>query len=108
MLLGAFIEELSSPTTVVITASAADKASFGCSHDADLTYFGRAFFAESMRSEDSFDKAFVLAARRIAEREALKGLPPAEPQMFVGPLMKTALPEFEKVLFGHKNTSGAQ
>lgn len=105
---GAFIEELSSPTTVVITASAADKASFGCSHDADLTYFGRAFFAESMRSEDSFDKAFVLAARRIAEREALKGLPPSEPQMFVGPLMKTALPEFEKVLFGHKNTSSAQ
>lgn len=98
---GTFIESLSSPTTVVITASASNKASFGCAHDADLTYFGRAFFAESMRSEDSFDKAFSLATRRIAERESLKGLPASEPQMAVGELMKTALPEFEKILFGH-------
>ncbi len=101
---GAFIEELASPTTVVITAAARDKASFGCTNDADLTYFGRAFFDESMRGASSFDKAFAQAARRVAEKEALMGLPASEPQMAVGELMQTALPEFEKVLFGHGDT----
>lgn len=98
---GAFIEDLASPTTLIVTASSADRASFGCTHDADLTYFGRAFFAESMRLENSFDKAFLLATRKIAERESLKGLPASHPQMVTGELIKTALPEFEKVLFGH-------
>lgn len=99
---GQFIESLASPTTVIITASRADRASFGCTADADLTYFGRAFFAESMREESSFSKAFEHAKRRIAERESLMGFVPSEPQMEVGSLMKTTLPEFEKVLFGRE------
>lgn len=99
---GAFIADLLNPTTAIITASAADKASFGCSNDAELTYFGRAFFAENMRSQTSFDKVFSHSARRVAELEALMGFIPSEPQMAVGSLMKTALPEFEKVLFGYK------
>jgi hypothetical protein len=34
---------------LIITAAAADKPSFGCTDDADFTYFGRAFFDESLR-----------------------------------------------------------
>ncbi len=98
---GAFIEPLSSPTTAIITASTADKASFGCSDDAELTYFGRAFFAESMRSKYGFSDVFANTKRRVAEQEALMGFEPSDPQMVVGSLMKTALPEFEKVLFEH-------
>ncbi len=96
---GTFIEKLSSPTTAIITASAADKASFGCNPDSDLSYFGRAFFAESLREHSSFEGAFNQAKKRIAEREALIGVEPSNPQMFLGSLMKTALPEFEKSLF---------
>ena len=96
---GAFIDKLSSPTTVIITASAADKPSFGCNPDNDLTYFGRAFFAESLRENSSFEGAFEQAKKRIAEREALMGLEPSDPQMQIGSLMKNALPEFEKALF---------
>lgn len=96
---GGFIEALSSPTTLVITASAADRASFGCNHDADLTYFGRAFFAESLREKNTFEEAFAYAAKRVSEKEALMGLTPSKPQMDVGSLMKTALPELEKALF---------
>lgn len=99
---GTFIEELSSPTTTIITASRADRASFGCTADADLTYFGRAFFAEGLRENTSFERAFAQAYRRVGEREALRGFEPSEPQMVVGSLMKTALPEFEKMLFEHK------
>lgn len=96
---GTFIEELSSPTTLVITASSADRASFGCNHDADLTYFGRAFFAESLREKNGFEEVFTHASKRVGEREALMGLTPSNPQMSMGSLMKTALPELEKALF---------
>ena len=41
---GTFINALKDPYTMIITASKADKASFGCTDDADMTYFGRAFF----------------------------------------------------------------
>lgn len=96
---GTFIEKLSSPTTTIITASRADRASFGCSDDADLTYFGRAFFAEALRDTTSLEDAFKHATDRIGEREALMGFTPSEPQMVSGSLMKNALPEFEKALF---------
>lgn len=97
---GAFIESLASPTTLIITASAADRASFGCSHNADLSYFGRAFFAEGLRGDkNTFDNAYAYAKKRVGELEALMGFTPSQPQMYVGSLMKTALPELEQTLF---------
>ena len=96
---GSFIDELASPTTVVITASAADKPSFGCTNTAEMTYFGQAFFAESLRSNTSFESAFKDARIRVHERESVMGFEPSEPQMSIGSLMETALPAFEQVLF---------
>ncbi|MDO5050190.1 MAG: C13 family peptidase [Moraxella equi] len=97
---GAFIESLASPTTLIITASAADRASFGCGHNADLSYFGRAFFAEGLRGDkNTFDNAYAHTKKRVGELEALMGFTPSEPQMYVGSLMKTALPELEQTLF---------
>ena len=96
---GSFIDELASPTTVVITASAADKPSFGCTNTAEMTYFGQAFFAESLRSNTSFESAFKDARIRVHDRESVMGFEPSEPQMSIGSLMETALPAFEQVLF---------
>lgn len=96
---GSFIDELASPTTVIITASAADKMSFGCTNSAEMTYFGQAFFAESLRKNTSFSDAFKDAAYRVQERELYMGFEPSEPQMVIGSLMETALPAFEQVLF---------
>jgi len=61
---GSFIDALQSPDTIVITASAADKTSFGCSNQPEFTYFGRAFFAEAMRNESSIPAAFDISAVR--------------------------------------------
>lgn len=105
---GSFIPALSSPTTVIITASRADRASFGCSNDADMTYFGRAFFAESLREQNTLIDAFKQTRRRVSEREALMGFEPSEPQMVVGAMMQMVLPEFEKVLFDHTNNPSIQ
>lgn len=102
---GAMIEELLTPTTVVITASRDDRASFGCTHDAELTYFGQAFFADGLRHEQSIERAFLRAKRRVGEREALMGFTPSEPQMVMGEMMQTYLPDFEQVLFGTQSSS---
>lgn len=96
---GSFIDELASPTTVIITASAADKMSFGCTNTAEMTYFGQAFFAESLRENTSFASAFKDATYKIQQRELYMGFEPSEPQMVIGSLMETALPAFERVLF---------
>ncbi|MFL1731863.1 C13 family peptidase [Moraxella oculi] len=98
---GSFIRTLASPTTVIITASRADRASFGCGDDADMTYFGRAFFAQSMQEQQTIENAFRQARRRVSEREALMGFEPSEPQMVVGAMMQMALPQLEKALFNH-------
>lgn len=102
---GSFIDELITPTTVIITASAADKMSFGCTNSAEMTYFGQAFFAESLRENTSFAAAFKDAKLRVAERERFMGFEPSEPQMVVGSLMKTALPAFERALFDTARSS---
>lgn len=96
---GAFIDQLQSPTTLIITASAKDKSSFGCSNEADYTYFGQAFFAESLPKNLNFAKAFNEAKVSIAKREQDMGFEPSEPQYVVGSEMQGALPSFEPTLF---------
>ena len=95
---GSFINELKSPDTLVITASAANKSSFGCSNEAEYTYFGQAFFAESLPKFRRFQPAFEAASKRIAEREKMMGFEPSEPQLVMGEAIKARLPEFENSL----------
>jgi len=96
---GSFIEALQSPDTIVITASAADKTSFGCSNQPEFTYFGRAFFAEAMRNESSIPAAFEAASLRVRQLEREGGYESSEPQMVVGRQVGALLPNFETRLF---------
>ncbi|MEC7119783.1 MAG: C13 family peptidase [Pseudomonadota bacterium] len=96
---GSFIEALRSPDTMVITASAADKTSFGCTNAPEYTYFGRAFFAEAMRNESSLAAAFDTATERIRQMEQDGGYDASEPQMVVGRNIALMLPRFESYLF---------
>lgn len=81
---GGFIAPLQGPDTMVITASSAERASFGCHDGAEWTDFGRAYFAEALRQAASFEGAFRIASRHVAEREAQEGLEPSQPQISVG------------------------
>jgi len=96
---GSFIPALASPDTVIITASAEDRASFGCSTEADYTYFGRAFFAEAMRTQNSLRSAFDVATDSIRKREKEDGFPPSNPQMRIGADIGIVLPQLESHLF---------
>ena len=48
---GIFARALADPRTLVITAAAPDKPSFGCRDGATWTYFGDAFFNKALRAE---------------------------------------------------------
>src|SRR5690606_6039359 len=81
---GGFIPHLQSPTHLLITAARPDRTSFGCSDDADMTYFGRAFFSEGLPVAENFQAAFEHAKQRVAEWEDEDDYPHSEPQMVVG------------------------
>ena len=95
---GGFIEPLKTDTSLIIAASAADKNSFGCSNEAEWTYFGKAFFDEALRKTHSFVEAFEIAKPVIAAREKEQGYTPSEPQMALGPDIKPTLLRLQQQL----------
>lgn len=92
---GSFIDELRSNRTLVITASREDRNSFGCSDDAEMTYFGRALIDKALRSTYSFVNAYEQAAKQISLQEEAEGLTPSEPQISVGAEISSKLTELE-------------
>jgi hypothetical protein len=81
---GAFIPPLHDPKTIVIAAAAADRTSFGCSTDRDLTYFGEAFYRDALPDAASLRDAFEKAKAAIAAREQREGIEASEPQADFG------------------------
>lgn len=81
---GVFAKSLADPRTLVITAAAADKPSFGCRDGATWTYFGDAFFNRALRKEPRLDAAFETARRLVTQRERREGFDPSNPQIAGG------------------------
>jgi hypothetical protein len=81
---GIFARELADERTLVITAAAADKPSFGCRDGATWTYFGDAFFNKALRGERRLDVAFERARGLVTQRERREGFDPSNPQMAGG------------------------
>jgi len=81
---GGYIEPLRDANSIVITASAEDRTSFGCETGRDFTYFGEAYFRDALARTRSFTQAFELAKAAVAKREAAEKLTPSLPQMWVG------------------------
>jgi hypothetical protein len=85
---GGFVEALRNDNTVVISAAAPDRTSFGCSDQNDWTYFGKAFFDEALRRENDLPAAFEQAKQAIVRREAEEKIDePSEPMMAAGNAM---------------------
>lgn len=81
---GGFIDALHGPNTVVATAAAADRTSFGCGNEFDFTYFGEAIFKDQLQQQYSLLIALQQAKVAIAEREKREKLEPSLPQLSVG------------------------
>ena len=88
---GGFIYSLKSPTTAIITAAAADRTSFGCGTDSDLTYFGEAFYRDALPEATSLRDAFDKAKAAIAIRERRERQEASKPQAFFGAQIEAKL-----------------
>ncbi len=88
---GAFIDSLKNPQTIIIAASAADRTSFGCSNDRDLTYFGEAFYRDALPGAHSLREAFDKAKGAIAARERREHIEASKPQAYFGAELEAKL-----------------
>ena len=97
---GAFIPYLSDDRSIVIAAAAAERSSFGCSDDRDLTDFGEAFIRDALPKAPSIRAAFDKARDSIAVREHTEGLTPSMPTAYFGAAMEHRLEIEENFLHG--------
>jgi hypothetical protein len=81
---GAFVPILASPSTAIVTASSADRTSFGCQSDNDWTFFGDALVNHALRSPVALAAAAEEATRTIGGWEASAALTPSQPQVSIG------------------------
>lgn len=81
---GGFIPPLRGPGTLILTAARADRSSFGCGSDSDITYFGKAWLVDALNRTDDFVDAFEQASKTISQWESQDKLTPSEPQIDVG------------------------
>ncbi len=95
---GGFIEPLTDPYTLLITAANADRNSFGCGHDGQYTYFGDAYLENGLKQTKSFIKAFDIAKKIILEKENKEGYKNSNPQIMIGSEIENKLLEYEKTL----------
>lgn len=79
---GGFIPALKDDRTLIMTASRTDRVSFGCSEEADFTYFGDALFAQALNQTDDLQQAFTLAKATVADREVADNFEASEPQIW--------------------------
>ena len=81
---GAFVPMLMSDTTAIVTASRADRTSFGCRADSDWTFFGDALINQALRRPQPLARGVVEARRLIGGWEAKGKLEPSDPQVSIG------------------------
>ncbi|CEL31689.1 C13 family peptidase [Pseudomonas fluorescens] len=91
---GGFIPALKDERTLIMTASRADRVSFGCSEEANFTYFGDALFAQALNQTDDLEQAFKLARATVAERELADNFEASEPQIWAP---KTVLSHWQQL-----------
>jgi hypothetical protein len=88
---GSFVEPLKNDNTIILTAAAEDRTSFGCSDDNDLTYFGEAFYRDALPKAPSLRAAFEAAKAAILKRETEEGETPSNPQAYFGKAIEQKL-----------------
>jgi Peptidase C13 family len=81
---GGFIDTLADDNTLILTASDAERTSFGCGNESDFTYFGRALFKHGLVETVSLPNAFAKALPVIKAWEAERKLVFSNPQIKQG------------------------
>jgi hypothetical protein len=93
---GAFIPPLADNHTIILTAASKSRTSFGCSDTRYLTYFGEAFYRDSLPGSAELRAAFEAAKKEIRHREKEEDVRASQPQGYFGPLMEEKLRAIEQ------------
>ena len=92
---GSFIDALRDENTIVLTAAAAERTSFGCSDENDLTYFGEAFYRDALPKASSLREAFDATRLALKGREIAEARIPSDPQAHFGAALEKKLAALE-------------
>lgn len=82
---GQFIPALRDKSSIVVTAAAADRSSFGCQAGNDWTFFGDALINHAFRQPLPLDVQLRRAMVLVEAAEDREKLEPSNPQVSVGP-----------------------
>src|ERR1700751_2736404 len=91
---GIFVPPLANDNTIVITAADAKHTSFGCAPERDWTYFGDAFFHQSLHPGADFENAFEHGRVFIHGWEMMAHAPPSNRQGAFGRALVAKLSPF--------------
>ena len=92
---GIFVPTMSSDTTALFTAAAADRTSFGCQSDKDWTFYGDAMINNALRQPVPLAVAGERARALITKWEAMGNITPSQPQISIGSKVDTWLKPLE-------------
>lgn len=95
---GEFIDALKDEHTLVMTSARADHVSFGCSDEADFTYFGEALLKDSIPTTNSFVSAFKKTRELVMTRENKEKYDHSEPQLWTAPAIEKQLLNWRRSL----------
>jgi hypothetical protein len=99
---GAFVDPLANDDTIVLTAASKSRSSFGCADDRNLTWFGEAFFQDSLPGAPDLRAAFDATRTLVRARERGMRARPSQPQSYFGAGVETRLAEIAAVQTGGK------
>ena len=88
---GGFIDALKDDTTMIVTAARADRTSFGCGSDSDITDFGRAYLVNGLNHNDTFSGAFAEANKLVDAWETRDHEEHSQPQFVSTPRIEAQL-----------------
>ncbi len=76
---GTYLEPLRDDHTLVLTAAARDRQSFGCSHTRNFTYFGEALFHDTLSVQSDFREAITRPSSPSPSASGVRGRPRRSP-----------------------------
>jgi hypothetical protein len=97
---GGFVGPLSTGDTLVVTAASADRPSYGCGSDDQITDFSRALYLKALSRTRSLREAAVQALDLVREDEKARGYQHSLPQLRSGPSIDERLRAIERQLAG--------
>jgi hypothetical protein len=90
---GQFVDALAGEGSLVMTAAAANRMSFGCTTDAEWTWFGESYFVQALPKLGKFVPAFAAAKQLVANKEMWEQVPASQPQISAGTGIERLLEE---------------